>query len=96
MGGSRERPPRDLGLRVSTPADDGTPNRNGKQLLHRAFRPRHRAALAALRNRQTDALNEILAETFAGHFKDHEPLSDDALANASTSPAEQVVKGAAY
>src|SRR5713101_4347558 len=33
--------------------------------------------LAALRNWQMDAINEDLAEAFAGHFEDHEPLSDD-------------------
>ena len=33
--------------------------------------------LAALRNWQTDSLNEDLAEAFAGHFEEHEPLSDD-------------------
>ena len=35
--------------------------------------------LAALRNWQVDALNENLADTFAGHFEDHEPLSDEEI-----------------
>jgi hypothetical protein len=35
--------------------------------------------LAALRNWQTDALNEDLAEAFAGHFEEHEPLTDDEI-----------------
>jgi len=35
--------------------------------------------LASLRNWQIDALNEDLAEAFAGHFEDHEPLSDDEI-----------------
>ncbi len=35
--------------------------------------------LAALRNWQTDCLNEDLEEAFAGHFEDHEPLTDDEM-----------------
>jgi predicted transcriptional regulator len=35
--------------------------------------------LASLRNWQIDALNEDLAEAFAGHFEDHEPLTDDEI-----------------
>ena len=35
--------------------------------------------LAALRNWQVDALNEDLADTFAGHFEEHEPLSDEEI-----------------
>ena len=35
--------------------------------------------LAALRNWQVDGLNEDLAETFAGHFEEHEPLSDEEI-----------------
>ncbi|HLF75979.1 MAG TPA: hypothetical protein VJB57_00675 [Dehalococcoidia bacterium] len=55
--------------------------------------------LAALRNWQTDSLNEDLADAFAGHFEDHEPLSDDeieALCERLNFAGEQVVKGAAY
>lgn len=55
--------------------------------------------LAALRNWQTDSLNEDLAEAFAGHFEDHEPLTDDeidALCERLNFAGEQVVKGAAY
>ena len=55
--------------------------------------------LAALRNWQTDALNEVLAEAFAGHFEDHAPLDDDeidALCERLNFAGEQVVKGAAY
>jgi hypothetical protein len=55
--------------------------------------------LAALRNWQTDSLNEDLVEAFAGHFEDHEPLSDDeidALCERLNFAGEQVVKGAAY
>jgi hypothetical protein len=55
--------------------------------------------LAALRNWQTDSLNEDLADAFAGHSKDHEPLSDDeidALCERLNFAGEQVVKGAAY
>ena len=55
--------------------------------------------LAALRNWQVDALNENLAETFASHFEDHEPLSDeeiDALCERINFGDEMaVVKGAA-
>ena len=55
--------------------------------------------LAALRNWQTDSLNEDLADAFAGHFEDHAPLSDDeidALCKRLNFAGEQVVKGAAY
>jgi len=55
--------------------------------------------LAALRNWQTDALNEDLVEAFAGHFEDREPLSDDeidALCERLNFAGEQVVRGAAY
>jgi hypothetical protein len=55
--------------------------------------------LAALRNWQTDSLNEDLAEAFAGHFEDHEQLGDDeidALCERLNFAAEPVVKGAAY
>jgi hypothetical protein len=55
--------------------------------------------LAALRNWQTDALNEDLAEPFAGHFEDHAPLSDeeiDDLCERLNFSGGQVVKGAAY
>jgi len=55
--------------------------------------------LAALRNWQTDSLNEDLVEAFAGHFEDHEPLTDDeidALCERLNFAGEQVVKGAAY
>ena len=54
--------------------------------------------LAALRNWQTDSLNEDLVEAFAGHFEDHEPLSDeeiDALCEHLNFAAEQVVRKAA-
>ena len=55
--------------------------------------------LAALRNWQTDSLNEDLADAFAGHFEDNEPLSDDeidALCERLNFAGEQIVKGAAY
>lgn len=55
--------------------------------------------LAALRNWQTDSLNEDLPEAFAGHFEDHEPLTDDEiedLCERLNFTEEQVVKGAAY
>ena len=55
--------------------------------------------LAALRNWQTDGLNEDLADAFSGHFEDHEPLSDDEideLCERLNFGGEQVVKGAAY
>ena len=56
--------------------------------------------LAALRNWQVDGLNEDLADTFAGHFEDHAPLSDEEIEALCerinfASPAG-VVKGAAY
>ena len=55
--------------------------------------------LAALRNWQTDSLNEDLADAFAGHFEDQEPLDDeeiDALCERLNFAEGQVVKGAAY
>jgi len=56
--------------------------------------------LAALRNWQTDSLNEDLVEAFAGHFEDSEPLTDeeiDDLCERLNFAADgQVVKGAAY
>jgi len=55
--------------------------------------------LAALRNWQTDSLNEDLADAFAGHFEDHAPLSDeeiDGLCERLNFGGAQVVKGAAY
>ena len=55
--------------------------------------------LAALRNWQTDSLNEDLADAFSGHFEDHEPLTDDEideLCERLNFGGEQVVKGAAY
>ena len=55
--------------------------------------------LAALRNWQTDSLNEDLVDAFAGHFEDHAPLSDDeidALCERLNFAGEQVVRGAAY
>jgi predicted transcriptional regulator len=62
--------------------------------------PREAAQLlAALRNWQTDSLNEDLADAFAGHFEDHAPLGDDeidALCERLNFAGEQTVKGAAY
>jgi hypothetical protein len=55
--------------------------------------------LAAMRNWQTDALNEDLAEAFAGHFEDHPALDDveiDDLCRRLNFAGGQVVKGAAY
>jgi hypothetical protein len=55
--------------------------------------------LAALRNWQTDSVNEDLTDAFAGHFEDHAPLDDDeidALCERLNFAGEQVVKGAAY
>jgi hypothetical protein len=55
--------------------------------------------LAALRNWQTDALNEDLGDAFAGHFEEHPPLTDDeidALCERLNFAGEQVVKGAAH
>ncbi len=56
--------------------------------------------LAALRNWQTDALNEDLADAFAGHFEEHEPLSDDEIGalceRLNFAAPEGLVKGAAY
>ena len=55
--------------------------------------------LAALRNWQTDSLNEDLVEAFAGHFEDHAPLSNeeiDDLCERINFGDSQVVKGAAY
>jgi hypothetical protein len=55
--------------------------------------------LAALRNWQTDSLNEDLAEAFSGHFEDYDPLDDfeiDALCERLNFAGErQVVTGAA-
>jgi len=56
--------------------------------------------LAALRNWQTDSLNEDLVEAFGGHFEDHEPLSDEEIDSFCerlnfTDPAG-LVRGAAY
>ena len=45
--------------------------------------------MAALRNWQTDSLNEDLEDAFAGHFEDHAPLEDgeiDALCERLNSP----------
>ena len=55
--------------------------------------------LAALRNWQTDAINEDMVEEFAGHFEDHAPLDDDeieALCERLNFADGQVVQGAAY
>jgi hypothetical protein len=55
--------------------------------------------MAALRNWQTDGLNEDLEEAFAGHFEDHAPLDDDeidGLCERLNFADGQVVKGAAY
>jgi len=55
--------------------------------------------LAALRNWQTDSLNEDLVEAFAGHFEEHEPLSDeeiDGLCEHLNFAAEQAVRKAAH
>ena len=55
--------------------------------------------LAALRNWQTDSLNEDMEEGFAGHFEDHAALTDDeidALCERLNFADGQVVKGAAY
>ena len=55
--------------------------------------------LAALRNWQTDSLNEDLVEAFAGHFEDHAALSDeeiDDLCERLNFGDVQVVKGAAW
>ena len=55
--------------------------------------------LAALRNWQTDSINEDLAEAFASHFEDHASLSDeeiDDLCERLNFGDAQVVKGAAY
>ena len=55
--------------------------------------------LAALRNWQTDSLNEDLGDAFAGHFEEHEPLGDeeiDALCERlNFAGEEQVVRTAA-
>ena len=42
--------------------------------------------LAALRNWEIDAINEDLADAFAGHFEDHEPLTDDEIDGAVRAP----------
>ena len=55
--------------------------------------------MAALRNWQTDSLNEDMADAFAGHFEAHEPLDDgeiDALSERLNFAEGQVVRGAAY
>ena len=56
--------------------------------------------LAALRNWQTDALNEDLVDAFAGHFEDREPLSDDEIdalcERLNFADPAGLVKGAAY
>ena len=55
--------------------------------------------LAALRNWQTDSLNEDLEDAFAGHFENHAPLDDDeidALCERLNFAEGQVVKGAAF
>ena len=55
--------------------------------------------LAALRNWQVDALNEDMVEEFAGHFEDHEPLTDDeieSLCERLNFADGQVVTRAAY
>lgn len=55
--------------------------------------------LAALRNWQTDSLNEDLVDAFSGHFEDHEPLTDeeiDDLCERLNFAGGQVTKGAAY
>jgi hypothetical protein len=55
--------------------------------------------LAALRNWQTDSLNEDLVDAFSGHLEEHEPLFDDeidALGERLNGAEGQVVKGAAY
>ena len=55
--------------------------------------------LAALRNWQTDSLNEDLEDAFGGHFEDHAPLDDDeidALCERLNFAKGQVVRGAAY
>jgi len=55
--------------------------------------------LAALRNWQTDSLNEDMAEAFAAHFEEHEMLDDDeidALCERLNFADGQVVKGGAY
>ncbi len=53
--------------------------------------------LAALRNWQTDSLNEDLAEAFSGHFEEHEPLSDEEIdALCERLNEGRVVKGAAF
>ena len=56
--------------------------------------------LAALRNWQTDSLNEDLADAFTGHFEDHAPLTEDEIdalcERLNFAADDQVVKGAAY
>jgi hypothetical protein len=56
--------------------------------------------LAALRNWQTDALNEDLADAFAGHFEDFAPMEGDeidALCERLNFVGDsQIVRGAAY
>lgn len=56
--------------------------------------------MAALRNWQIDTLNEDLVEAYAGHFEDHEPLTDDEIEQLcerlNFAGGGQVVKGAAW
>jgi len=55
--------------------------------------------MAALRNWQTDSLNEDLEEAFASHFEEHQMLDDneiDALCERLNFADGQVVKGGAY
>ena len=56
--------------------------------------------LASLRNWQMDALNEDLAEAFAGHFEDFEPMTDDEIdalcERLNFAGDAPVVTGAAY
>ena len=56
--------------------------------------------LAALRNWQTDSLNEDLVEAFSGHYEDHEPLSDEQIyalcERLNFADPAGLVRGAAY
>jgi hypothetical protein len=56
--------------------------------------------LAALRNWQTDSLNEDLVDAFAGHFEDHEPLTDEEIdglcERINFGAPEGLIHGAAY
>ena len=53
--------------------------------------------MAALRNWQIDTQNEDLVEAYAGHFEDHEPLTDDEIDDLcerlNFADGGQVVKG---